>query len=238
MSIQRGVAYTLEASSPQTVAVLVLTNDRWNAAMHAVGVVPLRTPEGDGSPLAPIVSKTPPLRAVAGRLVAVEKASLGAARLVLEAEQLARVEDALCEVLALRYLRGASPTRPPSPPGPVNYPRWGEAYYVAGQRFGVEHKRYVVVSNDQWNHADGTAVAVRTTTTARRWGTAFPAIQDGAARACCGDATTFAAPRFVMRGRPQPQWLPLADMVAIARGLIDTHQLEAAIGRALAHPDA
>jgi len=215
---------------------MVLTNDRWNATMHAVGVVPLRTPDGDGSSLAPIVSETPVLQAVAGRLVAVEKSSLGAARLVVEAEQIARVEDAVCEVLALRQLCGATPTRPPSPPGPVTYPRWGEVYYVAGQRVGADHKRYVVVSKDQWNRADGTAVAVRTTTQARRWGTAFPAIQDRAARACCGDATTFAATRFVMRGRPQPQWLPLADLATIARGVIDTHQLETAIGRALAQP--
>ncbi len=230
MAIQRGLAYALDGASAETVAVLVVTNDHWNSVMYSVGVVPLRRPIGDPSPLAPIVDT---LQAFAGRLVAVEKSSLGPARLVLDAGQMAAVEDALCEVLALGELCRTSPSRPASPPGPVTYPRWAEIYYVAGQRFDEEHKRYVVVSNDDWNRADGTAIAVRTTTTARRWGTAFPAIQDGAARACCGDAATFAARRFNLRNRPQPRWLPLADMAAIARGLAETHQLQPAVERRL-----
>jgi mRNA-degrading endonuclease toxin of MazEF toxin-antitoxin module len=221
----------MDGASPETVAVLVLTNNRWNATMHSVGVVPLRMPDGNTSPLAPIVSTSPALQAVAGRLLVVEKASLGAARFVFEGEQLAPVEDALMEVLALDDLFRSPPRRPPSPSGAVTYPRWGEVYYVAGQRFDTEHKRYVVVSNDRWNRADGTAIAVRTTTQARRWGAAFPDIQQGVARACCGDATAFAARRFILRTRPQPAWLPLADMTAIARGLVETHQLHAAVER-------
>lgn len=199
--------------------------------MHAVGVVPLHVPDRGASKLAPVVVDAPPLQVSPGRLMAVEKASLGSTQFVLAEDQMARVEDALCEVLALSDLCQPMPRRPPPPTGPVTYPRWGEIYYIAGQRFANEHKRYVVVSNDHWNRADGTAVAVRTTTQDRRSGTAFPPLQGGAAKACCGDATAFAARRFDLRQRPQLRWLPTADMVAIAWGLVETHQLHAAVRR-------
>ncbi|MBI4493591.1 MAG: hypothetical protein HY690_12445 [Chloroflexi bacterium] len=208
-----------------------MTSDDWNERMLEVGVVPLHASTGKVTALAPLVCDAPPLQALPGRLVSVAKEALGGARLVLDERQMARVEDALCEVLALRGLCREPPARPRSPSGPVSYPRWGEVYYVAGQNIGGERKRYVVVSNDFWNSASESVIAVRTTTAARRWGLEFPAIQRGAARACCGDAASLVTRHFNLRQRPQPEWLTTEDMAAIARGLVETHQLHAALSR-------
>lgn len=62
----------------------------------------------------------------------------------------------------------------------------------------------------------------------------FPLIQGGLIRACCGDLATFGKNELVLGPRISPDAgdaRRLADMVAIARGLVVTHALEGALGR-------
>lgn len=231
MSIQRGTVYQLHGASPDLVGVLVLTNDAWNRAMDDVVVLPLRAPRAEASLLAPIVSETPALQTICGHPGTFPRDRLGRPLLVAAPERLAEVEECLCELLLLRELLGPRPERPRPLPGPVTYPRWGEVYYIVGQRYGGQRKRYVVVSRDGWNHADGTAIAVRTTSQPHRHGDVFPAIQQGRASACCADAAAFSARRFDYRDRPNPYYLSLTDMAAIARGLVAAFALEDAVAR-------
>jgi mRNA-degrading endonuclease toxin of MazEF toxin-antitoxin module len=206
--------------------VLVLTNDVWNRRMGAVGVVPVRLPVTLDSLWEPAFSHEPGLQARVGFLTSQPKTRLLDARFVLAPDQLARVGDALADVLALADLSAMPPSPPGSVPGVADYPRWGEIYY-AGPPIGGQVKRYVVASRDQWNATNASAVVVRTTSQPKTWGTAFPRIEDGAARACCGDATALPRNRFDLIGRPSPSWLDLDDMVRVARGLLDVFDLDA-----------
>ena len=197
--------------------------------MHDVGVVPLK-PLLDPNPLRPRVCDWPALMALCGHLVAIESSNLGPEIRQLSDDEMARVEDGVAELLGLRYLCQKPPLLPPSPAGAAAYPRWGEVYY-AGPAVDNQTKRHVVVSNDYWNSTAGNGVAVRTTSQLKRAGLSFPAIENGAAVACCGDATSFVHADFDLVGRPEPPRLALDDMSRIAWGLVETHQLESAVSR-------
>lgn len=130
MPVRRGVVYEYSGASG-VAGLLVLTNDDWNDNMEEVGIVPVREPVAEASPeLYPVVSETPPLQAIAGRLLSVDKTELGRPLVVLDNQQLAAVEDVLCDILALGSLCRREPKRPPLPKGVVDYPLWGEIYYA------------------------------------------------------------------------------------------------------------
>ena len=223
--VLRGTVYRFAGGSSDLYGALVLTNDVWNRRMATVGVVPVRAPASPGSPWEPVFSREPGLQARVGFLAAQPKERLLEARFVLAPEQLARVADALSDLLPLSELGGTPPGAPRSVPGVTEYPRWAEIYY-AGPPVAGQVKRYVVVSRDHWNAANASAVAVRTTSQPKTWGVAFPPIQRGAARACCGDATAIPRGRFDLTSRPSPPSLELEDMVRVAQGLADVFELE------------
>jgi mRNA-degrading endonuclease toxin of MazEF toxin-antitoxin module len=221
----RGTVYRFAGGSSDLYGALVLTNDVWNRRMATVGVVPVRAPASPASPWEPVFSREPSLQARVGFLTAQPKERLLEARFVLPPEQLARVADALSDLLGLSELAATPPGAPSSVPGAADYPRWAEVYY-AGPPVAGQVKRYVVVSRDHWNAANASAVAVRTTSQPKTWGVAFPAIQHGNARACCGDATAIPRGRFDLASRPSPPSLELEDMVRVARGLGDVFELD------------
>lgn len=231
MPVRRGTVYEYSGAVGK-VGVLVLTNDDWNDKVEEVGVVPIRQPMSETFPeLHPNVSEAPLLQAIPGRLLSIDKNELGRPLVVLDDERLAMAEDVLCDILALDDICRPEPKRPPQPRGVVDYPAWGEIYY-AGEPIDGQYKRWVVVSTDDWNKRTGTSILVRTTSQQRRGGPEFPPIQNGDARACCGDATTMLAKRVRLRGkRPDPRWLNTRDMAAIAEGITETHGLRGALER-------
>lgn len=226
--------YAYPGASASTAGVLVLTNDWWNANFHDVGVVPVRDAVELPPAATPLVCRHPRFCAVAGHPVAVERDALGDEIAVADADGLAAVEDVLCHILWLAELLGPRPHAPPART-PAGCPRWSEIYHIHGMVIGGEAKRYVVVSENRWNEADGTAVVVRTTTSPRRHGPEFPPIESGQAKAACGEATTVPWEDVIVdpRQRPSPRFLGLADMQRVARGLVETHALDAALRRAL-----
>ncbi len=232
MALQRGVVYSIAGASPGTFGALVLTNDDWNENMREVGVIPLYAEE-PGLPFLPVrFAARRRLWAVPGRLVAVHKEILEAGLLDLPEAAMTSIEDALCDLLALPRLCSEFPMAPESCYSKSDYPRWSEIYF-AGEPVGDERKRYVVVSHNLWNSTSRGAIAVRTTSQQRRYGAEYPAIQGGAARACCAQATHIPTRAFSLSvyQRPPVRSLSLQDMSSIARGIVQSHQLQAALER-------
>lgn len=232
MTIQRGVVYSIAGASPRTFGAVVLTNDDWNEQVRDVGVIPLYLEEPDLP--APVVRFTArrSLWAVPGRLVAVHKEILETGLLDLPERVMDSIEDTLSDLLALPQLCSELPMAPESRYSKSDYPRWSEIYY-AGKPIGDECKRYVVVSHNLWNSVSQGAIVVRTTSQQRRHGAEYPAILDGEARACCALATHVPKKAFslsVLR-RPTVRSLSLHDMSSIARGIVRSHQLQAALER-------
>ena len=230
MPYLRGFVYEIEAAahpSPETAAALVLTSDDWNEHMLSVGAV-LVVRQGSRSHL-PAFGVVPlyalGLDAVPGHIVSLEHEHLGSKPLYrIEDEELRAVERALSEVLGLPDVLSAVPRRPYTPGGPTRYPLWGQVYYGPGR---PERKRYLVVSANPWNRSADRVLTIRLTTSARRVGTEFPHVRGG--RACCAELTALRSARFTPRERVAPD-LTKAEMVAIARGLVETHRLEGALG--------
>lgn len=234
MPVFRGTLHSLEIPGTTAFGAVVVTNDRWNAAMSQVAVVPL-------------ISSVPPWErdyahtyrngvVTAARLLAVlappDPASvLGPPIASLSPTELGPIEELLCHFLQLPTLLGERPA-PSRPAGDARaYPNWGDIY--RGPVLAGERKRFVVVSPNAWNRRSGLAVGVRTTTQLKIDDLWFPVIVDQATRACCGDATTFPHSqwRLERRDRPTPFTTTTRDMIAIARGLADVYDLGAALGR-------
>lgn len=224
--IRRGTVYRLDGGSRDLYGVLVLTNDTWNRRMNTVGVVPVRAPREPDSIWTPHLRESR-LQASVGFLASFPASQLLEIRLVLEEDERDKVAQGLADLLHLESLCNSHPDAPPPVAGVGLFPRWSEIYY-AGPPVGPtgQTKRYVVVSDERWNALGRGALAVRTTTQQKIWGEAFPMIEGGAARACCGDATVFPPTAFDLRNRPRPSSLSLDDMVAIAHGLCDVFDLD------------
>lgn len=224
-SAQRGTVYRFSGGSPKLVGVLVLTNNVWNRRMNTVGVVPVRMPVSPDSIWEPVCLGEPRLQARVGYLTSRPRERLEEAIFTLSHDQVAQIGAALADLLAIRDLTADPASVPVAPSGTINYPRWSEVYYVGPPIVG-QIKRYVVVSRDHWNAASGSAITVRTTSQQKNWGAAFPPIEAGAARACCGDATALPRPRFDFVRRPSPAVLDFDDMVNVARGLADVFDFD------------
>ncbi|MBI4492220.1 MAG: hypothetical protein HY690_05450 [Chloroflexi bacterium] len=235
MPIQRGLAYAAPRSQVDTVAGLVLTNDVWNRKMGVYGVVRLIEPSFPDRLVAPVLDLGlgRPLQALPGQLVLRGAEDLGEALAALDAAVLARVEDGLAVALGFPYLFRDPPAAPPTPAGPMDYPEWGGLYYATSLRVGNEAKRYVVVSINSQNAAKQAVLVVRTTAQTKHptHGIAFPRIEDGTKHACCGDLTSIMARTLPLQRPFVPQRLSLADMRAIANGLMETHGLAGALAR-------
>lgn len=236
MPLLRGWVYAPAQERPGTAGFVVITNDRWNQSMLQIGVLPVRTSiEPFDEPYS--VPLTGDRAVIASRLGASDEGSdsplLGSVVTALSPTELATVEDRLCEFLQIPALLAPAPRIPPPLGEAGRYPVWGQIY-LAGPPVQGERKRRVVVSPNAWNALSGMATFVRTTTSFDRHGPEFPPIQGGAVRACCGDAATFEHRRVLLapRDRPVPQAVTMQDIVAIARGLVVTHELEAAVARA------
>lgn len=234
MPCLRGWIYGPAQERPGTSGFAVVTNDRWNQVMTRVGVLPIRTKvEPFDAPYS--IDLADGGHVVASRLVAphvLETPLLGPVMGSIDPDTLAAVEDRLCAFLQIPELLQASP-RIAQPRGDAtSYAVWGSVY-LAGAELDGERKRRIVISPNPWNAVSGMATLVRTTTSFERRGIEFPQIQAGRARACCGDATTFdlSAVRLLPRERRTPATATMRDMMAIARGLIVTHDLDAAVRR-------
>lgn len=229
MPLYRGGVYAAAELSARTSGLLVLTRDTWNESGLQTVVVapvgPVSEPEGLPTPLVDLAGN--PAQVRLGDALEFPKFALGALVGLLRPNDLARVENGLCDLLLLRELC-ANPPRAPRPRA-VSHPQWGEIYYLLGEEFEGERKRRVVVSHDNWNRT-GRALAVRTTTSPRRGGPGFPAIQRSRVVAVCGSLTSYTRQRFSQQ-RPDPPRLFLPDMAAIARGLADMLELEDALLR-------
>ncbi len=219
MSTLRGLVYRAAVQPTRTPAWLVVSIDEWNERLNSFVAVPLWAPRPVATPLAPrIVAGGATFDAVVGRLSILFSEDLAGAQARLGRSDLTAVEDALRSVLELPTLFAAQPSRPRPPAGAIDYPIWGERYY-AGPRIGGEFKRFVCVSANAWNRADGSALFVRTTSRPKRSTLWFPLIEGGRAQAACGDISFFPQGAVHFRDRPPTPLVSLMDMVAIARGL-------------------
>ncbi|MDO8465242.1 MAG: hypothetical protein Q7S46_08330, partial [Gallionella sp.] len=232
----RGTVRAIASDDPLTKGALIITNDRWNSSTSWVGVIPVReSVEPYEVPYS--VQLDNRLFATAGRIGALvaaphQRSRLGAVEVVLTPKELARCEDALCHFLQIPLLLGPAVRLPPVL-GQPDYPLWGEIYY-AEPPINDELKRYIVVSPNSWNAVSGTASLVRTTSQMKYDSELFPPIQNGAARACCGEATTVrhGMLRFGSRvRRPAPMTTTRPDMARIARAFLVTHGLDASARR-------
>jgi mRNA-degrading endonuclease toxin of MazEF toxin-antitoxin module len=218
----------------ETTAALVITNDRWNAAMARVAVLPVRSeilPAEERYAVAYGKGFVTAARVLSVFAPPHPLSPLGPVIAGLETDALAAIEDRLCEFLELPGLQ-ASPPSFRRPAGDTSaYPLWGEIY--RGPVLGNERKRFVVVSPSDWNRTAGMATGVRTTTQLKIDDIWFPPILDATTRAACGDTTTFAINewRLARRDRPAPFTTTSRDMVAIGRGLADTYELGDALER-------
>ena len=234
MPVLRGTVHALEIPGTKTTAAVVVTNDRWNAAMARVAVLPVRLELLPGEDRYAIAYRSGFI--TAARVLSVfappdPLSPLGPMIDALEEDALAAIEVRLCEFLELPALLGGRPSIR-RPTGDTSaYPLWGEIY--RGPLLAGERKRFVVVSPSEWNRTSGMASGVRTTTQLKIDDIWFPRLADGPTRAACGDATTFATDewRLAKRDRPSPFTTTVRDMVAIARGLADVYDLDAALGR-------
>lgn len=234
MPVTRGTVYILNGAGPETVGVVAITHDTWNAHLSQVGCVPVRASvlESETPYALPVSSGG---YASAARIVSLlapgqAGSQIGPAVDVLPREELGALEERLCAFLQLpalltgrSILKGIASSKP--------YPLWSNVYY--GPEAEGERKRYVIMSPNPWNALSGLAMGIRTTTAFKRNHVEFLLLASVRARACCGDATTLGARHFLLdpRSRPAPSLVSGADMVAIARGLISVYELDAALGR-------
>lgn len=215
MAIRRGTFYRVRTFA-RALGLLVLTNDEWNEASTSEVSGALVYPD-PGAARTPI----PGLTLHAGPLLRVLKDDLTDPLVEFSPDQVAPVEDAISEILGLDALLSDPPRVPASQPGVIDYPRWSNIYY-AGQPVGTppERKRYLAVSQDQYNRVLDGAVCVRTTTSERRGGSTIPTLRDGVTKAVCVLPTFYSTHGVGIHGpRPVPAHLFLADMVTVAAGL-------------------
>jgi len=202
----------------------VLTNDVWNRFMGGVGGCPVaKASETDPFP---VLLDGGPWRALPSWLIQLAPEDLGGDLYVASSSEMRAIEETLHKFLGASDVLGDLPRSPSTPAGPTAYPRWGQIYY--GPPAGGEPKRYVVVSTDSFNSSLGRSLVVRTTSRAKRDTKSFPAIQRGAARACCGDIMVLNNEELAhgpRSRRPHPNRLSLDDMVSIASGLGQTHEI-------------
>jgi mRNA-degrading endonuclease toxin of MazEF toxin-antitoxin module len=207
---------------------LLVGNNDWNEHFQDIPAVPLGS-RGGFDALPPhsctLELNGSPYVAVPSALASVSKAEditqyVGTAT---QAE-LNCVEAALIDLLELRQLLSTNAHPLLLVGGSSHYPRWGEIYYgpPRGDAITWEKKRYVVVSDNSWNAVGPDVLCVRTTTSIRRSGPGFPSIQNGKAKACCGNIAAIRKVALDLRRRPSPpQSLSLRDMQSIAQGVAD-----------------
>lgn len=213
-------------ADPESIGLVVITNDLWNTHLSQVGFVAVRRTVRDIEQQ--YAAPTTAGFASAARVVSLvtppdSSSAVGPATGMLSAHELADLEERLCSFLQLpEILSGQRTLRGPG----GTYPLWSHIYY--GPAIQGEAKRFVIVSPDPWNAVSGMATGVRTTSQVRYNDLEFPRIEGGAARACCGDTTTISAGRYDLRRRPHPSVLSADDMIAVARGLVSVYDLSAA----------
>lgn len=218
--IQRGVGYEIAGSRSDARAV-VLTKTAWNERMSAVGLVPMLEPAEVDSPFR--VYENPGFVYDVTKILSVPRERVGEARFAPADSILERIEQKLGELLELPRLMSEPPRAVRTPAGVIDYPRWGEVYYIAGQRFDGENKRYVVVSDDRWNQQKRTVLVIRLTSQPKFPSDEFPEV--AGYQACCGELSAVPAAAVNMTGRPATgaTRLRLTDMAAVAHGIVNTH---------------
>jgi hypothetical protein len=219
--IQRGVAYEITGGKADARGIVV-TKTSWNDRMLDIGMFPMMTPREVRSPY---LAYERGFAYDAATIVAVPREFVGEARFTPDDATLAALERQLGDLLELHRLTSDPPRGMRPPAGPIDYPQWGEIYYIAGQRFDGETKRYVVVSGDRWNQQKQTVLVVRLTSQPKFPSDEFPELSGY--QACCGELTAVSAHRVELRQRPAEgaRRVGLTDMAAIGRGIINTHVL-------------
>ncbi len=227
----------IDPADAETLAAIVITNDRWNTLMSTVAVVPIRALVEDFERPSS-VQLADGTFAVAGRLTSVvapseEQSMLGAVISVLPAGILEQLDDRLYDFLQIPLLLTAGTRRPHVVGDPTAYPHWGDIYFSRAL-INDERKRFIVVSPNTWNAASERVVIVRTTTKDKRAFEAFPKIQHGQAHAWCGETLSVKRSALLTatrEPRPRPSTTTSADMAAVVRGIAVTHGLADAFAR-------
>lgn len=226
--IARGGVYELNRPGSDPLVGVVLSNDSWTSRMRMCVFVPLvakhdAVDQDTSLSLGRSARHWIPLNVPVSRL--------GVPSEPLARADLQAVEDALCQMLDVTGLLGSTP-RLRRPVG-GSFPHRGEVFYV-GERVEDEHKRYVVVSPDEWNALGTSVLMVRTTTSPKRPFSEFPVIQGGVAQACCGDLVAVAANQVAGADRPADnRLLTRDDLIAIVRGVVEVLDLDVAVKRVL-----
>lgn len=237
MPLMCGALYALQRHGRAgSRAVAIITTNSWNASMSQVGGVVVReSPSLLESPHA--VPLTGGSHAIASAVASLDAPPLptcviGELIRPLASAELAQIEDRVASFLDLPRILAGRPLRPELPGDPTRYPVWGDAYR-AGPLIDNERKRYVIVSPNRWNASAPYVTVVRTTSRDKADVEAFPLIEQGSARASCGDLSVRGIGEILLatRDRPSPRTLSYADMVAIAKGIVRTHSLEDAVSR-------
>ena len=226
MTFLRGAVYGLAGYAPPA-GLLVVTNNVWNSRMSSVGgalvslsnisdTVPVHLPKVGGW--------ANPTRLLALRTRRLEPTP----RYRANAAEMHAIEVTLRTVMAMTDLLQVPPKPPDLPAGPVTYPLWGDIYY--GPAIQGQPKRYVVVSVNMHNATVRRVLAVRLTSKPKHSGTgiAFPLISKGQCHACCGDVSYLDSSMLRHNpgeGRPDPSSLAIHDLVAVIRGIRETHAL-------------
>ena len=244
MPLLRGTIHELidvTGAPPGSRGLAVLTSDRWNARMTAVGgavvrpeILPfesaysVRLSDGRFATAARVISVRTPDATLPG-----DASPIGPAQGALAADELAELEDGLVRFLQIALLLSASLRARPPMGNAAAYPNWGELY-LGREPIDGERKRFIVMSPNQWNRVAGMASAVRTTSQRKIDASQFPSLQGGRAQACCGDLATFGDGELLLarRDHPTPATCTLREMTAIARGVALTHDLADAVRRA------
>ncbi len=237
MPLLRGAAYALLPSSAvRSHAVVVLTTNAWNSTMTQVGAVVVRR-EVDEFEIPHVTELASLGRAVGCAVVSIDappqpSSVIGPLVRMLSPDELSGLEERVCAFLDLPRLRAGRPIRPELPGDATTYPVWGDVYR-AGPPIDGERKRYVIVSPNRWNCIAPYFTVVRTTSRDKANLDAFPLIQRDTARASSGDLSLRGKAEILLapRDRPTPRTLTYADMAAIAKGIVFTHGLEAALAR-------
>lgn len=233
MAVLRGTLHGYTPSPSETLGLVSITNDNWNAKLSQVGFLPVRStfPAFEQPYTAPLANGSYTTAARVVSLAPPEKPGsiVGPTQSILSLNELVALEDTLVDFFQIgRLLSNGTAGGFFSA---AAYPLWSNIYW--GPKLGEKRKRYLVVSPNAWNATSDMVSCVRLTSQFKYDNLAFPSIANATSRACCGDTTTFRTTELLLdpRNRPTPSAVSTADMRDVAIGLAHVYELRDALSR-------
>lgn len=222
--IVRGGVYRAHPQGPETVGLLVVSNNRANTLYENVTVTPVLS----GKPVLSV--QTASGNVDYSLILQIPKLRLGEQVAILEGSELTDVSDAVADLLMIPELCADSPRMPDPPPSSKpDYPRWGKTYY-AQPALGGETKRWLVVSHDDFNSTQERAICVRTTSRTDYPADEIPLIQSGFAAAVCTDITNKELEMFSLGSEVKLDQAKLSEMTPVARAIVNYLSLHSQAG--------